>query len=93
MATQADVRRIALSLPETEEAPDRFAFSVRNKKKLKGFVWVWIERIEPKKPTCAATGRHCSPGRKPRGEGSHHRLGPDKVLHRAALQRVSRSSG
>ena len=38
MATQADVRRIALSLPETEEAPDRFAFSVRNEGKLKGFV-------------------------------------------------------
>jgi hypothetical protein len=50
MATQADVRRIALSLPETEEAPDRFAFSVRNKGKSKGFVWVWMERIEPKKP-------------------------------------------
>jgi hypothetical protein len=50
MATQADVRRIALSLPETEEAPDRFAFSVRNKGKLKGFVWVWMERVAPKKP-------------------------------------------
>ena len=50
MATQADVRRIALSLPQTEEAVDRFAFSVRNKGKLKGFVWVWMERIEPKKP-------------------------------------------
>lgn len=50
MATQADVRRIALALPETEEAEDRFAFSVRNKSKLKGFVWVWMERIEPKKP-------------------------------------------
>jgi hypothetical protein len=50
MATQADVRRIALSLPETEEAADRFAFSVRNKDKLKGFVWVWMERVEPKKP-------------------------------------------
>lgn len=49
MANQADVRRIALSLPETEEAPDRFAFSVRNKGKLKGFVWVWLERIAPKK--------------------------------------------
>jgi hypothetical protein len=49
MATQADVRRIALSLPQTEEAPDHFAFSVRNKDKLKGFVWVWMERIEPKK--------------------------------------------
>ncbi len=49
MATQADVRRIALSLPETEEAPDRFAFSVRNNGKLKGFVWVWLERVAPKK--------------------------------------------
>jgi hypothetical protein len=50
MATQADVRRIALSLPEVEEVPGRFAFSVRNKGKLKGFVWVWMERVEPKKP-------------------------------------------
>jgi hypothetical protein len=49
MATQADVRRIALSLPETEEAPNHFAFSVRNKGKLKGFVWVWMERVDPKK--------------------------------------------
>jgi hypothetical protein len=50
MATQADVRRIALSLPAAEEASDRFAFSVPNKGKLKGFVWVWMERITPKKP-------------------------------------------
>jgi hypothetical protein len=50
MATQADVRRIALALPETEESPGHFAFSVRNKGKLKGFAWVWMERIEPKKP-------------------------------------------
>jgi hypothetical protein len=50
MATQAAVRRIALSLPETEEAGDHFAFSVRNKGKLKGFVWVWMERVVPKKP-------------------------------------------
>jgi hypothetical protein len=50
MATQADVRRIALSLPGTEETPGRFAFSVRNKGKAKGFVWVWMERVTPKKP-------------------------------------------
>ncbi len=50
MATQADVRRMALSLPETEEAPNHFAFSVRNKGKPKGFVWVWMERVAPKKP-------------------------------------------
>ena len=49
MATQEDVRRIALSLPETEEEPGRFAFSVRTKGKPKGFAWVWLERIHPKK--------------------------------------------
>jgi hypothetical protein len=50
MATQADVRRIALSLPDSHEAPDRFAFSVYNNGKMKQFVWVWMERIDPKKP-------------------------------------------
>jgi hypothetical protein len=49
MATQADVRRIALSLPGTEEEANHFAFSVRNKGKLKGFVWIWMERVVPKK--------------------------------------------
>lgn len=49
MATQADVRRIARSLPETVEARDRFAFSVRNKGKEKGIAWVWLERVHPKK--------------------------------------------
>ena len=49
MATQDDVRRIALAFPETEEESGRFAFSVRNKGKLKGFAWVWLERIHPKK--------------------------------------------
>jgi hypothetical protein len=49
MASQADVRRIALSLPETEKDRNHFAFSVRNKGKLKGFVWVWLERVAPKK--------------------------------------------
>ena len=50
MATQADVRRIALSLPGAVEASDRFAFSVANKGKLKGLVWVWMERVVPKQP-------------------------------------------
>jgi hypothetical protein len=50
MTDQDDVRRIALSLPETEEGEDHFAFSVLNKKKLKGFAWVWMERVTPKKP-------------------------------------------
>ena len=53
MATRSDVRRIALSFPETEETDGRFAFSVRNKKKPKGFAWVWMERVVPKKPRVA----------------------------------------
>ena len=50
MSDQADVRRIALGLPETNEAEDRFAFSVANRGKQKGFVWAWNERLEPKRP-------------------------------------------
>jgi hypothetical protein len=49
VATQEDVRRIALSLPETEESEGRFAFSVRNKGKWNHFAWVWLERVHPKK--------------------------------------------
>jgi hypothetical protein len=50
MADQDDVRRMALALPDTSEAEDRFAFSVANKGKAKGFVWAWNERVHPKKP-------------------------------------------
>jgi hypothetical protein len=49
MALRDRVRRIALSLPGATEASGRFAFSVENKGKQKGFVWVWLERIDPKK--------------------------------------------
>jgi hypothetical protein len=50
MADQNDVRRIALSLPETIEDEGHFAFSVRNGAKQKGIAWVWMERVESKKP-------------------------------------------
>ncbi len=50
MADQEDVRRIALSLPETVEGTDRFAFSVLDRGRYKGFVWSWMERTHPKKP-------------------------------------------
>jgi hypothetical protein len=50
MADQDDVRRIALSRPQTIEAEDRFAFSVVHNGKQKGILWVWHERVEPKKP-------------------------------------------
>ena len=46
MATLEDVRRIALSLPETSEDSGRFGVSVAGK----GFTWSWMERIQPKKP-------------------------------------------
>ena len=49
MATQADVEKIALSLPETRREEHDFAFAVRNGKKYKGFAWVWKERVDPKK--------------------------------------------
>ena len=50
MATQADVRRIALALPQVVAAPAGFKFAVLNKGTEKPFVWVWKERVEPKKP-------------------------------------------
>jgi hypothetical protein len=56
MATQADVRRIALALPGTVEAQNHFAFEVMNKGKLKGYVWSWKERVVPKKPRVANPG-------------------------------------
>ncbi len=49
MPTQDDVRHIALSLPGAEEARDRFAFFVRDGEKERGFAWVWLERVHPKK--------------------------------------------
>jgi hypothetical protein len=50
MATQSDVRRIALSLPATREDDGYFAFSVLCGKKYKGFAWTWRERIHARKP-------------------------------------------
>jgi hypothetical protein len=49
MATQDDVRRIAMALPGVSEEPGRFAFSVENRGKAKGIAWIWLERVEPKK--------------------------------------------
>ena len=44
------MRRIALGFPGAEEKPGHFAFEVRVKGKLKGFAWVWMERVQPRKP-------------------------------------------
>jgi hypothetical protein len=56
MATQSDIRRIALALPGTSEGADRFAFSVRNGQTDKGFAWVWMERVAAKKPRVPNAG-------------------------------------
>lgn len=45
MATQDDVRRLALAMPETAEEDGDFRFTVAGK----AFVWAWRERIDPKK--------------------------------------------
>lgn len=50
MATQNDVRKIALALPGTREAEGRFAFEVPSGSKYKGYAWVWMQRVEPRKP-------------------------------------------
>jgi hypothetical protein len=50
MATQADIRRIALALPGVSESQEHFAFSVIVKGKEKGFIWSWNEKVGPKKP-------------------------------------------
>ena len=49
MATQADVRRIALSLRGAVEEEGHFAFWVQNQEKARRFAWVWRERVEPRK--------------------------------------------
>ena len=49
MATQADVRRICLSLPKAISSTDDFAFCLMVKDKPKKFAWVWKERVHPKK--------------------------------------------
>jgi hypothetical protein len=49
MADQDDVREIALALPGVTEERGRFAFNVQGKGKAQGIVWVWLERVHPKK--------------------------------------------
>src|SRR5690242_21892577 len=50
MVTQADVRAIALALPDTRERAGDFAFEMRCGAKYKLLAWVWKERVDPRKP-------------------------------------------
>lgn len=50
MATHDDIRRIASNLPgAVESAEGPFSYSVTHKGKAKGFLWTWMERVDPKK--------------------------------------------
>ncbi|MBI5707187.1 MAG: hypothetical protein HZC36_09395 [Armatimonadetes bacterium] len=54
MATLDHVRAIAKKLTGTEVSEgERFGLSVPVKGKLKGYVWAWMERADPKKPKVA----------------------------------------
>ncbi|MBS1704656.1 MAG: hypothetical protein JST40_02190 [Armatimonadetes bacterium] len=50
MATLDDVRRICSELEGAVEGSPDFGFGVLVKGKVKGYVWSWKERVEPKKP-------------------------------------------
>jgi hypothetical protein len=50
MVTHDEVRKIASTLPGAIEGTARFSFEVEVKGKLKGFLWSWAERVDPKKP-------------------------------------------
>jgi hypothetical protein len=52
----SEVSRIALSLRGAEQVRNRFAFGVRIRGALKEFAWVWMERVDPKKPRVANRG-------------------------------------
>jgi len=56
MATQSDVRKLALALPDTREKDGHFAFEVLHGRKYKGFAWVWMERVHARKPRVACPG-------------------------------------
>ena len=45
MATQNDVRKIALALTGVTESADDFRFFVNDRQ----FLWLWQERVDPKK--------------------------------------------
>lgn len=55
MASQDDVRRIALALPGVVEEATGFAFNVEAASKQKTIVWAWRERIHPKKSRVPST--------------------------------------
>src|SRR5262249_14391895 len=50
VATQDDVRRLCLALPDTTEDPDFFRFFRDGRQ----FAWAWLQQIDPKKARVAS---------------------------------------
>ena len=51
MTTLAQIEEMALRLPGTVAVYGaQFAVSVEHRGKRRGFLWTWLERVEPKKP-------------------------------------------
>ena len=90
MATWEDVARIALALPETDEGISRDLRHWRMKDR--GFVWERplrrsdLEALGDAAPDRPEAGR---PGRAPRRQGGAPRRRPGRLLHHAALRRLS----
>jgi hypothetical protein len=51
VATQEDVRRLCLALPETSEDANNFRFFRDGRQ----FVWAWQQRVDPKKRRVSST--------------------------------------
>jgi hypothetical protein len=49
VVTQVDVRRVVHTLPHVVERDDCFGFDIVIGAKKLGFVWLWRERVDPKK--------------------------------------------
>ena len=49
MATQEDVRRLALALPQVVATGDVLGFAVRHGAKRRGIAWSWKMRVDPKR--------------------------------------------
>ena len=50
MVTAEDIARVAESLPGVLRSEDGLSYGVEVRGKVKGIIWVWNERVEPKKP-------------------------------------------
>ena len=55
MATEDDLRRICLALPDV--TGENLSYGVKNKEKVRGMVWPYLIRVDPKKGRVPTTDR------------------------------------